>query len=102
MTRILSPGGTLVTYGGMSHKPVTVSTSALIFKNIQLKGFWLTKWLEDHSAAERQKMLDHLFDLVRKDKLKLFMERRDFASFEEALQRTKEPQRDRKVVLTME
>jgi trans-2-enoyl-CoA reductase len=92
----------MVTYGGMSRKPVTVPTSALIFKNIQLKGFWLTKWLEEHSPEEKQKMLDHIFELIRTEKLKLWMERKDFSSFPSALEAVKETQRNRKIVLMMD
>ena len=35
-------GGTLVSYGGMSMKPVTIPTSLFIFKGIQARGFWLS------------------------------------------------------------
>ncbi len=35
-------GGTLVSYGGMSMKPVTIPTSMFIFKGIQARGFWLS------------------------------------------------------------
>lgn len=31
-TFVFSQGGTMVTYGGMSKKPITVSTSSFIFK----------------------------------------------------------------------
>ena len=34
--------GTMVTYGGMSMKPVSVPTSLLIFKDLRLRGFWLS------------------------------------------------------------
>ncbi|XP_042428539.1 enoyl-[acyl-carrier-protein] reductase, mitochondrial-like [Zingiber officinale] len=39
--KFLRDGGTMVTYGGMSKKPVTVSTSLFIFKDLSLRGFWL-------------------------------------------------------------
>lgn len=100
-TRLLAPGGTMVTYGGMSRKPVTVPTSALIFKDVQLRGFWLTKWLEQHPQEDRTKMLNQLFEMIKKDQLKLWIEDWKFARFQQALQRVNEPYRDRKVVLTM-
>lgn len=100
-TRLLAPGGTMVTYGGMSRKPVTVPTSALIFKDIQLRGFWLTKWLEQHPQEDRTKMLNSLFEMIKKDQLKLWIEDWKFSKFQQALQRVNEPYRDRKVVLTM-
>jgi hypothetical protein len=36
------PGATLVTYGGMSMKPVTLPTSLFIFKDLHARGFWLS------------------------------------------------------------
>jgi trans-2-enoyl-CoA reductase len=40
--KVLAPGGTLVTYGGMSMQPVTIPTSLLIFKDLAFRGFWLS------------------------------------------------------------
>lgn len=42
LIRKLGNSGTLLTYGGMSMKPVTVPTGLLIFKNLNIKGFWIT------------------------------------------------------------
>jgi len=48
MLRLLQPDASSVmfTYGGMSKQPVVAPTGAFIFKDITLKGFWLTRWLE--------------------------------------------------------
>lgn len=32
-----------VTYGGMSRKPLTVPTGSLIFNDIKVVGFWMTR-----------------------------------------------------------
>lgn len=42
VAKTLAPGGTIVTYGGMSMKPLTIPTSLLIFKDLTCKGFWLS------------------------------------------------------------
>ncbi len=91
-----------MTYGGMSHRPVVVPTSSFIFNDVKLEGFWLTRWLEKHSDQDRQKMLGTIFDIYRADKLKLWMETWKFDRFQDALKRTRQPQKDRKVVLTFE
>jgi trans-2-enoyl-CoA reductase len=49
--KVLSPGGIHVTYGGMSMKPVTAATSALIFKDTQFRGFWLSRWKQQNQAG---------------------------------------------------
>ena len=40
--KTLAPGGTLVVYGSMSQQPLTIPSSLLIFKDIRVRGFWLT------------------------------------------------------------
>jgi trans-2-enoyl-CoA reductase len=100
LARLLAPNGTLVTYGGMSRRPIVIPTSALIFNNITLKGFWLTQWLEQNPVEQRQKMLDSIYDLIRRDKLKIWMETWKFDSFQDALKKNDLPQKDRKVILT--
>lgn len=42
VAKSLAPGSTIVTYGGMSMKPLTIPTSLLIFKDLTCKGFWLS------------------------------------------------------------
>ena len=42
VAKSLAPGDTIVTYGGMSMKPLTIPTSLLIFKDLTCKGFWLS------------------------------------------------------------
>jgi trans-2-enoyl-CoA reductase len=46
--KTLGKGGCHVTYGGMSLKPVISPTSALIFKDISVRGYWMSQWIEDN------------------------------------------------------
>ncbi|CAN4119946.1 unnamed protein product [Withania somnifera] len=62
--KFLKQGGTMVTYGGMSKKPITVSTE------LTLKGFWLQRWMSSDKAEERQSMIDYILGLCRDGKLK--------------------------------
>ena len=60
-------GGVLVTYGGMSKEPVTIPTGLLIFKDIQLRGYWMSggkggdAWL-----AQRRKVLEEVMGYAAK------------------------------------
>ncbi|MED6182542.1 hypothetical protein PIB30_029294 [Stylosanthes scabra] len=83
--KFLRQGGTMVTYGGMSKKPVTVSTSAFIFKELSLRGFWLQKWLSTEKAADSRRMIDKLLGLVQDGKLKYKMELAPFSDFKTSL-----------------
>lgn len=71
LLRHLQTGGTMVTYGGMAKQPVTVPVSALIFKDVKVRGFWVTRWKKDHSHDETaaRGMLDELCALIRAGKL---------------------------------
>ena len=53
LARCLSSGGTMVTYGAMSKKPVPVPASLQIFKDLQLRGFWMARWKLEHSKSEQ-------------------------------------------------
>uniref|UniRef100_A0A8C6K7Z4 Enoyl-[acyl-carrier-protein] reductase, mitochondrial n=1 Tax=Nothobranchius furzeri TaxID=105023 RepID=A0A8C6K7Z4_NOTFU len=64
-------GGSMVTYGGMSKQPVTVPVSALIFKDVKVRGFWVTQWKRDqsHDGEAFRRMLDELCSLILQGKL---------------------------------
>ncbi|XP_028280750.1 enoyl-[acyl-carrier-protein] reductase, mitochondrial [Parambassis ranga] len=71
LLRHLQIGGSMVTYGGMSKQPVTVPVSALIFKDVKVRGFWVTQWKRDHSRDGRafRAMLDELCTLIQQGRL---------------------------------
>ncbi|XP_040085750.1 enoyl-[acyl-carrier-protein] reductase, mitochondrial isoform X4 [Oryx dammah] len=63
------PGGTMVTYGGMAKQPVIASASQLIFKDLKLRGFWLSQWKKDHSPDQFKELILTLCDLIRRGQL---------------------------------
>ncbi|KAL6905962.1 hypothetical protein ACP4OV_003563 [Aristida adscensionis] len=85
--KLLRQGGTMVTYGGMSKRPVTVPTSYFIFKDLSLRGFWLQRWINSEKAEDCRKMIDYLLDLVHEGKLKYDMELTPFSEFNLALEK---------------
>jgi len=99
IARNLADGGTIVTYGAMGRQPVSLPNSLLIFRDIKSRGFWLTKWVQEHSKVERETMINELAELVRNRKLKLYLEAFRLSDFEHALKKSNEPFRNRKVVL---
>mgnify|MGYP007125574539 FL=1 len=86
----------------MARKPITVPSSPFLFKNITFKGFWLQKWLDTHTEQERNKMYSQLIDMFKKDQLRLWIERHKFDAWEQAVARSQQPFRERKVVLSFE
>jgi trans-2-enoyl-CoA reductase len=103
LSPLFSDGGRVVTYGGMSRQPITVPTSALLFKDIKLEGFWLARWLQSHSRQERLNALEELISLVQQNKLILYTERHPFSGINNAIFRAKQPTRDgRKIVVSFD
>lgn len=66
----LGEGGTLVNYGLMSGEPCQVTSKALIFNNVSLRGFWLAKWFRSASQADQMKIFGELIQLIASGKLK--------------------------------
>jgi mitochondrial enoyl-[acyl-carrier protein] reductase / trans-2-enoyl-CoA reductase len=63
--RHLADRGIMITYGGMSREPVTAPTSALIFKDVQFRGFCTTRWTNEYADSPlRQQMYDELIELI--------------------------------------
>ncbi|KAF2148213.1 trans-2-enoyl-CoA reductase-like protein [Myriangium duriaei CBS 260.36] len=69
MAKTLALKSHMVTYGGMSKKPVTLPTALLIFKNISFDGFWVSKWSEEN-PEEKLRTVEHVMDLTREGKFK--------------------------------
>ena len=102
MMRCLAPGGTLVTYGGMSKRPLTVPVDLMAYKQLKLKGFWMAAWYEEKGAEAKASMMADLVNMVRNKKLSLFYEMWDFDAFPQALRREGDAFRMRKIVLNMD
>ena len=69
LAKALAPDGTIVTYGAMSLQPVKIPNGMLIFKNLNFTGFWVNKWYDRVSTAERDATFERLFDMARRELL---------------------------------
>ena len=67
-----------MSYGAMSRKPIQIPSSLMIFKDLNLRGFWLHDWLQRASEEERQGMYNQLTSFFLDHKVKLFIERVKF------------------------
>ena len=67
MTKILSPGATMITYGAMSRAPMKIGASMLIFKDLRFLGFWVSRWADQHPEAKQQTVTE-ILDLMRQKK----------------------------------
>ncbi|KAF5362316.1 hypothetical protein D9756_002526 [Leucocoprinus leucothites] len=69
MLRYMGKDGHLVSYGAMSKQPLSLPTSAFIFKNLTAHGFWQSRWYLVRSRAEREQLMATLTSLMKEGKL---------------------------------
>jgi mitochondrial enoyl-[acyl-carrier protein] reductase / trans-2-enoyl-CoA reductase len=67
----LADFGVLVTYGAMARQPLKIPNGFLIFRNLEFKGFWASRWLRSLPPARATKMLDLLASLSLRGKLRV-------------------------------
>lgn len=68
----LGEHGLLINYGGMTRKPIPTPIGALIFKDIRIRGFWLSGGENQLGRGEKmQELFDKLSNWVINGKLKL-------------------------------
>ena len=64
LMNLLGPGGIHVTYGAMSRRPLTVPNGQLIFKDLQIRGLWVTRWIESAPREELDAVYGKLAGLM--------------------------------------
>ncbi|WP_367870667.1 zinc-binding dehydrogenase [Luteolibacter sp. Populi] len=86
---LLAPGGTHVTYGAMARRPLTVPNGLLIFKDLNIRGLWITKWIESAPHEELVEVYARLAEMMASGELSMPVEAtfplNDFAKAIEAL-----------------
>ena len=58
--KCLAQGGTHITYGAMARRPMAISNGMLIFKDIQIRGLWISRWLEGSPREEIDEVYSRL------------------------------------------
>jgi len=61
--------GTVVGFGGMSGEPHVLGSGELIFRGVNLRGFWLNRWRAKTPTAEKARVFAELGDLIAKGAL---------------------------------
>ena len=69
LANCLAEGAFLVNYGAMSGEPCQVSPGSFIFRDVTLKGFWLSRWFKQASAEQRRQVFGEVATLIAQGKL---------------------------------
>lgn len=102
LAKIVTTEATIVTYGAMSLRPLTLPNGLLIFKNLHFTGFWVNKWYEQATVAQRTETFARIFELALRGLLKTKIERTySLGAFAEAVARAGQGERRGKIVFQM-
>jgi trans-2-enoyl-CoA reductase len=94
-------GGTVVHYGAMSGKAPMLSPTALIFRNVTLRGFWLVSWMNATPREAQAALMAKMAKLVADGTLYAPVDATfPLENVREALKRALEDGRQGKVLLT--
>jgi len=70
MVECLTTGGTIVAYGSLSLQPPQLNSVAIIFNDVRVRGFWLSRWFQTASGAEKQAAYGQVIQAVASGALK--------------------------------
>ena len=97
--KLLCESGTHITYGAMGRKPVTIPNGLLIFRDLRVRGLWVTRWAENASADEVEAVYQELARRVAEGRIVQPVDGTwRLADFQKALLRLDAPERSGKVL----
>jgi len=97
---VLTSEGTMVTYGAMSRRSLKVPNKFLIFKNLSLRGLWVTKWFEKATREQLYDVLEPLTEMILANELVTAIDEIvPFRDHAHAIKRAQENSRGGKVIL---
>jgi len=101
LMKLLRESGTHITYGAMGRKPITLPNGLLIFRDIRVRGLWVTRWVENSPATEVTTVYQNLAARVAAGKLNQPVDATfQLEAFQDALARLEIPERSGKVLFS--
>jgi trans-2-enoyl-CoA reductase len=102
LAKVVAPEATIVTIGAMSLRSLTMPNGLLIFKNLTFTGFWVNKWYEQATPAQRAETFQSLIDLARRGLLHTPVEQTfSLGEFAQAVARGGQGKRGGKIIFRM-
>lgn len=66
----LTERGVLVNYGAMSGEPCQVSPASFVFRDLTLRGFWLSRWYKESTPEARAAVFGEIATLIARGHLR--------------------------------
>jgi NADPH:quinone reductase-like Zn-dependent oxidoreductase len=99
LMKLLRESGIHITYGAMGRKPLTIPNGLLIFRDVQVRGLWVSRWIENAPREEVNAVYENLAARVMAGKLAQSVDSSyPLEVFQEALGRLDAPDREGKVL----
>jgi len=99
LAKSLKPGGSIVVYALQSGQFPAISPGDLIYRGLNLHGFWLINWIRNASRTEIKEIYQKLGDLVADGSLSAAVEHvYPLDQFKEAFKQSLQPNRSGKVL----
>ncbi len=98
----LARNGTLLAFGLLSLRPTLVNTGVMIFKDLTIKGFWLSTWMTRKPMDEIMKVTKEVLTLLATNELKADVEASyKLDDIKEAVIHAEKPGKNGKVLLDL-
>lgn len=72
--KCIAKGGTMIIYGVLSLQDPSFNAGLLIFRELTVKGFWLTDWMRRVNSQTRQEVAQNVISLLASGKIQLPVE----------------------------
>ena len=98
----LAPNSTMYVFGLMSLKNIPVNSGLMIFKNLTIKGFWLTSWLNALGHEETIEVTQQVLGMLAQQTLSTKVEARyALEDIHKAIAHAESPGRTGKIILDL-
>lgn len=102
LANVVAPGATVVIYGILSGGKSDLDATDIVFRDVRLRGFWLTQWFRQTPHEEKRQLYERLAGLMRDGTIDIPIEATyPMKQVKAALAHAARPGRAGKVLLTM-
>ena len=98
----LAKNGTALSFGALSLEPMQVNSGTMIFKDLTIRGFWLTTWFPALSSQDKQRISQEVLGMLAQQQLTADVAATyPLEDVVKAVEHADAPGRDGKVILMM-
>lgn len=98
----LTHGGTMLVFGLLSLQSIPLNSGIMIFKNLTIKGFWLTTWMTNLSKEQKRHVTQQVLGMLAKKELVADIEKTyKLDEVKQAVKHADSPGRTGKIILDL-